>query len=175
MHTLAPAAGTLSATSVPATIPGQPMFDASRLHVSFLDATRPDGPPAPRRYTLTHSDRTGHLFLAIGADYDRQALRALQVRLERDEVLGEWVVDDDGPRLDLHMMAQGGLPIFGTGRMRCGIFRRYRTMVLGAMRHADAALSAALPELDDAPVFARFHWRRGRVESEPWGRWGEYS
>ena len=150
------------------------MFDASRLHVSFVDATRPDGPLTPRRYTLTHSDRTGHLFLAIGAEHDRHALRALQVRLERDEVLGEWVVDEHGPRLDLHMMAQGGLPVFGTGKMRCNIFRHYRPMVLGAMRYADAALSAALPELDDAPVSARFHWRRGRVESEPWGRWGDY-
>ena len=150
------------------------MFDASRLHVSFVDATRPDGPLTPRRYTLTHSDRTGHLFLAIGAEHDGRALRALQVRLERDEVLGEWVVDEQGPHLDLHMMAQGGLPIFGTGKMRCNIFRHYRPMVLGAMRYADAVLAAALPELDDAPVSARFHWRRGRVESEPWGRWGDY-
>ena len=38
----------------------------------------------------------------------------------------------------------------------------------------DAALAAARPELDEAPVVARFHWRRGRVESEPWGRWGDY-
>jgi hypothetical protein len=150
------------------------VFDSSRLHVDLLGDARPDGPPVPRRYTLTHSDRTGHLFLAIGAEYDRRALRALQVRLERDEVLGEWVLDEQGPHLDLHMMAQGGLPVFGTGKMRCGIFRRYRLMVLGAMRYADAALAAALPELDDAPVIARFHWRHGRVESEPWGRWGDY-
>lgn len=150
------------------------MFDASRLHVTFAEGTRPDGPLTPRRYTLTHSDRTGHLFLSIGPDYDRRALRALQVRLERDEVLGEWVLADEGPRLDLHMAAQGGLPVFGTGAMRCRIFRSYRPLVLGAMRYADAPLSAAEPGLDDAPVIARFHWRRGRVESEPWGRWGEW-
>jgi len=150
------------------------MFDASRLHVSYLGVTQPDGPLTPRRYTLTHSDRSGHLFLAIGAEYDAHALRALQVRLERDEVLGEWVVDQKGPHLDLHMMAQGGLPVFGTGKMRCNIFRHYRPMVLGAMCYADAALAAVRPGLDVAPVVARFHWRRGRVESEPWGRWGDY-
>jgi hypothetical protein len=148
------------------------VFDASKLHVTFLEGTRPDGPLASRRYTLTHSDVTGDLFLTIGPDYDDRALRALQVRLERDEVLGEWVLDEDGPRLDLHMMAQGGLPFFGTARMRCDIFRHYRSMVLGAIRHGDKVLAEAHPELDKAPVVARFHWRGAREERETWGSWG---
>ena len=147
------------------------MFDASRLHVTFEEGTRPDGPLTPRQYTLTHSDRTGDLYLTIGSDYDNHALRTLQVRLERDEVLGEWVPAADEPRLDLHMTAQGGLPIFGTGAMRCNIFRRYRAMVLEALGHGDRVFAGAHPELDGAPIIARFHWRRGRVESEPWGRW----
>ncbi len=151
------------------------MFDASRLRVGFAEGTRPDGPLNPRRYTLTHSDRTGNLFLTIGPDYDQRALRALQVRLERDEVLGDWVLAAEGPRLDLHMMAQGGLPLFGTGAMRCDIFRRYRPLVLAALRHGDRALTEAHPGLDAAPVVARFHWRGGRQESEQWGRWGEWS
>ena len=146
-------------------------MDVSRLHVTFLAGTGPAGPLAPRRYTLTHSDRTGHLSVSIGADYDTRALQALQVRLERDEVLGEWVVEDGVPRLDLHMAAQGGLPVFGTARMRVGIFRRYRGLVLETLRTADAAQTAAHPGLAGAPVVARFHWRRGRVESEDWGRW----
>ena len=150
------------------------MFDASKLHVTFAQGTRPEGPVSPRRYTLTHSDLTGDLFLTIGAEYDRHALAALQVRLERDEVLGEWVLGDDGARLELHMIAQGGLPVFGTGAMRCDIFRRYRPMVLGAMRYGDNALADAHPELDDAPVVAWFHWRREREESESWGRWGDW-
>ena len=148
------------------------MFDASRLHVTFAEGTQLDGPLTPRRYTLTHSDRTGDLFLTIGSDYDRHALRTLQVRLERDEVLGEWVPAAGKPHLDLHMTAQGGLPVFGTGAMRCNIFRRYRAMVLEALGYADRVFAEAHPELHDAPVIARFHWRRGRVESEPWGRWG---
>ena len=150
------------------------MFDASKLHVTFAGGTQPAGPLSPRRYTLTHSDVTGDLFLTIGADYDRRALDALQVRLERDEVLGEWVLAADGPRLELHLMAQGGLPVFGTGAMRCDIFRRYRPMVLGAMRYGDRALAEVHPELDAAPVVALFHWRRGRDESEPWGLWGDW-
>ena len=151
---------------------GSAVLDASKLHVTFTEGTRPDGPLTPRRYTLTHSDLTGDLFLTIGPDYDHDALRALQVRLERDEVLGEWMLGVDGPRLDLQMTAQGGIPLFGTRTMRCNIFRRYRPMVLEALRYGDGVFAEAHPELDDAPVVARFRWRRGRIESEPWVRWG---
>ena len=146
-------------------------MDHSRLHISFVDGTGPVGPVVPRRYTLTHSDRTGHLFVSVGEEYDAGALRSWQVRLERDEVLGEWAVDEGRPRLDLHMAAQGGLPIFGTGRMRVGIFRHYRELVLETLATADAAQTAAHPQLEGAPVVARFHWRRGRLESEDWGHW----
>jgi hypothetical protein len=149
------------------------MYDASRLHVTLAEGTGPDGPLTPRRYTLTHSDRTGRLFLAIGRDYDRRALRSLQVRLERDEVLGEWVVDGRGARLELRMMAQGGLFVFGTGAMRRSIFCHYRQLVLWALRRGDGKLAAAHPGLKAAPVIARFRWRDGRPDDESWGRWGD--
>lgn len=150
------------------------MFDPSKLHVRFSEGSGPEGPRSPRRYTLTHSDVTGDLFLTIGREYDRRALSALQVRLERDEVLGEWADVEGTPCLELHMMAQGGLPLFGTGRMRCDIFRRYRPMVLGAMRHGDREFAEAHPELDVAEVLARFRWRGGREEVESWGPWGSW-
>ena len=148
-------------------------FDDTELHVTYSEGCTPDAPRLPRRYTLTHSDRTGDLFLTIGGEYDRDALGALQVRVERDEVLGEWVSDTEGPRLELNMMAQGGLPFFGTGAMRRNIFRHYRPMLLAALRHADRLFSQAHPELADAPVIARFDWRDGRDDTEPWGTWGE--
>jgi len=148
------------------------VFDAGKLHITFSEGCTPEAPLLPRRYTLTHSDRTGDLFLTIGCDYDREALGALQVRLERDEVVGEWISDAEGPRLELRMMAQGGLPLFGTGAMRRDIFCHYRHLVLAALRHGDRLFSQAHPELDDAPVIARFEWRDGRSDSEQWGRWG---
>jgi hypothetical protein len=148
------------------------VLDTAKLHVTFREGARTDGPLGPRRYTLTHSDRTGDLFLSVGADYDRQALHALQVRLERDEVLGEWIASDAGPSLILHMAAQGGLPLFGTARMRRDIFRRYRALVLAALEYGDRALTDAHPEIAGAPVVACFHWRDEREEREPWGEWG---
>jgi hypothetical protein len=148
------------------------VFDTAKLHVVFSKGCTPEGPFAPRRYTLTHSDKTGDLFLAIGLDHDREALGALQVRLERDEVLGEWVSDTEGSRLVLTMMAQGGLPFFGTGAMRCDIFRHYAPMVLAALRYGDSAFTRAHPELAEAPVIARFEWRDRRDHTESWGLWG---
>ena len=149
------------------------MLDPSRLHVRFTDGAQPSGPVVPRRYTFTHSDRTGDLFLGIGTEYDREALDALQVRVERDEVLGEWALVEAGPRLDLRMAAQGGVPVFGTGTVRRRIFCRYRSLVLAALRHGERKFTEAHPELSEAPVVAHFEWRDGRDDHELWGRWGD--
>ena len=145
-------------------------MDLSRLNVIFQEGTTTTDPLNSRRYTLTHSDRSGALFLTIGADFDRQALHTLQVRLMRDEVLGEWLLDGSSPRLVLHMAAQGGLPLFGTARMRLRVFRRYRPLVLSAFAHGDSGLLTAHPELADAPVVAVFHFRAGCRQREEWGQ-----
>ena len=73
--------------------------DLPRLRVTFQEGTTATGPLNSRRYTLTHSDRNGALFLTIGTDFDRRALHRLQVRLMRDEVLGEWLLDGSNARL----------------------------------------------------------------------------
>jgi len=150
------------------------MFDPSRLTVSFAGGAGPDGPLSPRRYTYTHSDRSGRLFLTIGADYDRAALRKLQARLERDEVLGEWVAEAGEPRLELHMQTFTWFVLFGTPGLRRRIFRHYRPLMLAALRHGDAAFIAAHPELDVAEVVAVFHGRGRRCERESWGALGAW-
>jgi hypothetical protein len=61
-----------------------------KLHVRCAGGVTPDGPITPRRYTLTHSDATGDLYLTIGPDYDRQQISGWYTRLMRDEVLAEW-------------------------------------------------------------------------------------
>ena len=58
-----------------------------KLHVQFAAGVAPDGPITPRRYTLTHSDATGDLYLTIGPDYDRRQISGVYTRLLRDEVL----------------------------------------------------------------------------------------
>jgi len=61
-----------------------------KLHVRFAAGVTPDEPITPRRYTLTHSDATGDLYLTIGPDYDRRQISGWYTRLMRDEVLAEW-------------------------------------------------------------------------------------
>lgn len=66
-------------------------FNPNKLHVRFQPGTTPVNPVVPRRYTLTHSDRTGHLFLTIGSDYDGAQISGWYTRWMRDEVLAEWL------------------------------------------------------------------------------------
>ena len=121
----------------------------------------------PRRYTLTHSDATGELFLTIDADYDRDALSAFQARSMADEVLAEWSRDERGPFLLLHCRAQGGLPIYGTASMRRRIFEGYMPLVLQALRYGDREFIDAHPVLNDAPVRVQYHTATSAERTSP--------
>lgn len=69
----------------------------------------------PRRYTLTHSDRTADLFLTIGPEYIFDQFKGLYARLMRDEVLAELVEENDGITLHVYCEVCRG---FGTRRFR---------------------------------------------------------
>lgn len=62
-------------------------LDPGKLHVTFNGGTSPVDLEFPRRYTLTHSDLTGDLFLTIGREYDEEHISGIYTRLMRDEVL----------------------------------------------------------------------------------------
>jgi Staygreen protein len=126
----------------------------------------------PRRYTLTHSDATGDLFLTVGAAYDWTALTTWQVRAMADEVVAEWV---EGPKLVVHCRAQGGWLLFRT-KTRMEMFRGYMPMVLQAMHYGDRAYLEAHPELEAANVEVKWHFRgKRRDECESLGTLGEYA
>lgn len=46
-----------------------PKFDAAKLSVKFVGE---DASTSRRRYTLTHNDITGQLFLSVGSDYNKE-------------------------------------------------------------------------------------------------------
>ena len=149
-------------------------LDPSKLHVRFQPGLTADRLALPRRYTLTHSDRTGDLFLTIADDYDRNQISGCYTRLMRDEVLAEWAGTPDGPALDIHCHVSGGV-VFGSATWRDSILRTHMPQVIQAFRQGDAALFAGQPELDRSPVSVHFHSHRPTYDRiEPWGMLGDY-
>ncbi|MGD8399015.1 MAG: staygreen family protein, partial [Anaerolineae bacterium] len=104
-----------------------------KLHVTLAPGTEPEALRTPRRYTLTHSDMTGDLYLTIDADYDRAKISGLLAHLMRDEVLAEWREGKDGHTLHVFCYVSGGL-VLGTAGWRDGIFRHELPLVLEAFR-----------------------------------------
>lgn len=144
-------------------------LNPSKLHVAIQNGTPGQELCLPRRYTLTHSDITGDLFLSIGADYNRRQISGLYTRLMRDEVLAELRDDGDGPRLHVYCHVSGGLS-FGTAAWRNAILHHHMRMVLEALRYGDRGLISAHPELDETTVKVHFASNRVRYNRvEIWG------
>ena len=149
-------------------------LNPKKLHVQFAVGVTPKGPLTPRRYTLTHSDSTGELFLTIAPEVDHKQISGWYTRLMRDEVLAEWQDSEDGPALHLFCHVSGGLAFGGAG-MRYGIFQRELSMVLEAFRFGDRGLFETQPELDQAPIWIHFQSTNRRYhKTERWGTPADY-
>lgn len=110
-------------------------LNPEHLHTEFLPGTTNESPLRPRRYTLTHSDRTGQLFLCVGLEYNQRQISRWYTRLMRDEVLAEWKHDDEAYSLWVYLHVSGGI-VFGRSGWREAIFRRELPLVLEAIRYA---------------------------------------
>lgn len=144
-----------------------------KLHVTFAGGIKLAEPVAPRRYTLTHSDATGDLFMTVGQEYDEKQIGGWYTRLMRDEVLAEWKTGPN-PALHVYCHVSGGLA-FGPAGWRYQIFKRELPLVLEAFRHGDAALFEAHPELDQAPIWVHYRSIQRRYQrSEMWGVPADY-
>jgi len=149
-------------------------LNPDKLHVEFGPDVTSEGPLVPRRYTLTHSDATGDLYLTVASNYDQSQVSGCYTRLMRDEVLGEWQDGEQGPAIHVHCHVSGGL-VLGSAGWRDAIFRRELPLVLEALRHGDRQLYENRPELDRAEVCVHFHARERRYNvAERWGVIGDY-
>lgn len=144
-------------------------LNPQKLHVNHLPGVELETPIDPRRYTLTHSDMTGDLYLTIGPDYDFRQISGWYTRFMRDEVLAEWKDNQDGPSLHVYCHVSGGL-IFGRAGWRDTIFRSEMPLALEVIRYGDRTLFAANPRLDQAPVFVHFQASQPSYnKTEAWG------
>jgi hypothetical protein len=149
-------------------------LDPSKLHVQFSAGVTPEGPLAPRWYTLTHSDSTGDLFLTVAPGVSRKQISGWYTRIMRDEVVAEWQVNEEKPELHVFCHVSGGF-VFGGAGMRYDIFRNELPLVLEAFRYGDRSFFAARPELDKASIWIHFQSANSRYQKiESWGTPSEY-
>lgn len=148
-------------------------LDPKKLHVHIASVWS-DVLSSPRCYTLTHSDRTGDLYLTIGSGFNREQISGLYTRLMRDEVIAEWKKDQGLFILHVYCHVTGGF-VFGTSSLRDSIFRRELPLVLEAIRYGDGRIFANKPGLDKAEVFVHFQKPKAKdCKVELWGHIGDY-
>jgi len=138
-------------------------LNPEKLNVTYLRDFTPEKLTLPRRYTLTHSDRTGELFLSIGNQYNTKQISGLYTRLMRDEVLAELTGDQDNLVFGIYCHVSGGF-VFGTAKWRYNIFRSELPLVLEALRYGDNAVFELNPELDNTPVMIHFQSTNSRFD-----------
>ena len=149
-------------------------LNPEKLTVKYLCGTQPEGMNLPRRYTLTHSDRTGQLCLSIGEEFNTGQISGIYTRLMRDEVLAELCCEESNPVFRLYCHVSGGL-IFGPARWRYRILQHEMPLVLEAIRYGDRRLFEHSPKLDNAPVLVHFRSNRAEFSKvENWGTMRQY-
>jgi hypothetical protein len=150
-------------------------LNPQKLHVIYLTGTNGETLTLPRRYTLTHSDLTGDLFLSIGREYDMKQVSGLYTRLMRDEVLAEIDREGDVLKFKVYCHISGGF-ILGTAKWRYKIFHSELPLVLEAIRYGDSTIFEKNTVLDNAPVHIYFQSTNKKYnKTEYWGIMADYS
>jgi hypothetical protein len=142
-------------------------LNPKKLHVTILPPSTVDSPLVPRCYTLTHSDRTGDLFLTIAHEFNKKQLKGWQTRIMRDEVVAEWLKTNGIYSLHVYCQISGGI---GTLTFRDRIFRQELPLVLEAFRYGDQKLFFANPFLDQTQIWIHFQSKKEKFNKiEKWG------
>ncbi|XP_016498393.2 protein STAY-GREEN homolog, chloroplastic [Nicotiana tabacum] len=138
---------------------GPSIFEASKLKVLFLGVDEKKHPGnLPRTYTLTHSDITSKLTLAISQTINNSQLQGWYNRLQRDEVVAEWKKVKGKMSLHVHCHISGGHFLLDfVATLRYYIFCKELLVVIKAFVHGDENLLKNYPELQEALVWVYFH------------------
>ncbi|KAE8710824.1 Protein STAY-GREEN [Hibiscus syriacus] len=138
---------------------GPAIFEASKLKVLFLGVDEKKHPgKLPRTYTLTHSDITSKLTLAISQTINNSQLQGWANKLYRDEVVAEWKKVKGKMSLHVHChISEGHFLLDWCARLRYFIFCKELPVVLKAFVHGDGNLLKKYHELQEALVWVYFH------------------
>lgn len=127
-------------------------FNTSKLSTTFLPSTTDCLPVDGRKYTLTHSDATGKLFLSIGNHYNLPAINAKI----RDEVLAEWISQYAQFICKGKVYVSGGEFDEHSSKQRFIIFQREIKLALTAIFYGDRRLFSYYPQLLDSAILIHF-------------------
>ncbi|WP_010677389.1 staygreen family protein [Bacillus timonensis] len=145
-------------------------FIPEKLSVEFMGGVTATEPVIPRRYTLTHSDLTGDLFLTIGVHYAWDKINSM-----RDEVLGEWKANGNFLFYCVYLYIDQGEYNQNMVAKRNEIFRRELPLALTAIRYGDRFLFETYPHLDQTSIFVTFMSAYPQfARQESWGTFGSY-
>eukprot|EP00246_Nothoceros_aenigmaticus_P004068 TRINITY_DN1538_c0_g1_i1.p1 TRINITY_DN1538_c0_g1~~TRINITY_DN1538_c0_g1_i1.p1 ORF type:complete len:327 (+),score=20.02 TRINITY_DN1538_c0_g1_i1:139-1119(+) len=151
---------------------GPTIFEASKLRVLFLGLDRQQHPErTPRTYTLTHSDITAKLTLAISRETNKAQFMGWYSKLQRDEVVAEWKKVKGHMAFHVHCHISGSYFLHTIiAKLRYYIFRKELPVVLAAFLHGDRDLFDKYPDLKNALVWVYFHSTlREYNQLECWG------
>ncbi|NMD72618.1 hypothetical protein HHO41_20480 [Bacillus sp. DNRA2] len=146
-------------------------FDPKKLFVEYMDGVKEIKTVIPRRYTLTHSDTTGELFLAIGSHYAWNKIQPM-----RDEVLGEWKSNGCSLYYHVYLYIDRGEYTHQESKKRNEIFRRELPLALTAIRYGDRFLFDAYPQLNQASIIVNFTSAYPQFSrQENWGTFNSFT
>ena len=126
-------------------------FTPDKLEITLIDPVTENGPVEDRKYTLTHSDETGMLFLDIGNVYNYSAID----QDLRDELLGRWLLPDNEPPMLIFYAYVGGED-FESAAKRYKIFKSHIEMAIMAVIYGDSVLFDNNPELINSSIYVKF-------------------
>ncbi|WP_349774346.1 staygreen family protein [Oceanobacillus luteolus] len=126
-------------------------FQPEKLSIEFIEGTTDTHPIIPRRYTLTHSDHTGDLFLTIGHGFAWDNINPL-----RDEVLGEWIFSDGTLKFLVYLYIDRGEVDPSVAARRVDIFKHELPLALHAIKYGDRNLFDTYPSLLQSPILVHF-------------------
>lgn len=126
-------------------------FDPNKLETTFIPPMTPLGPIEGRKYTLTHSDTTGMLFLDIGPEYNYSAINEEL----RDELLGKYKRYGYESYI-LIFYAYVGDSDYLTASMKYGAFKYHLKFALQAIFYGDKELLNEHHFLINTPIYVKF-------------------
>lgn len=127
-------------------------FKPEKLSVKYIPPATAFVPVDNRKYTLTHSDMTGELYLSIGNVYDYQALNYKM----RDEVLADWITMNGEYLLYGNVYISNGEFDKNMSRIRYMIFKKELDLALTAIIYGDRSFFTYYPWLLDTPIYVKF-------------------